>query len=585
MNNSNSSRGLGASAPPAIALTDILPLPPDQYWRWGIPSLILAVVTILLSALSLFWVGPRIIPNYKSMLKQSMDSLVQDPSVAPKIESPENSTAPSSESMSFGADRSKLLERSDELKRATLIAKRLMFHDPQDPMPKWSLAQLEMASQSNWVALASLSDEVSTSEERVRWMELANAARDRSMSEFKAASLLQGEFADRARLWLIRDQVDRLVALLPAGEIDLESLIQDCQVASFGTELQREARHVRGQIRVMQALAWESPADTDQRRRWLSEAQRELADAEILEESVSMWKAESVAIEEGAEQERIARQGMRSIMSRSARGERLSLLEVDAGFRAMLVVGSLAEATAFATSRLPDFSPDEKQRLRKTVAAGLLRTLVCKAYFGDSTYTRLSASKLFAMAVRVAPDSPSVAQLFSRLIKPMASDSILASAPIVRSVRDAAGTDQADAALSVLLEWLQQRVAGENDEGDGLAPELELLKNDSGLLIGSVPVISQLLTNATIDYPQARAMLSSLLEVNDRTPDLWLSRGLIAMQHGDYDTAIESFRSLEVLGVSNARVQQLLEEAQSRKAAEVSQQAAPSDAVDSDRSF
>ena len=50
-----------------------LPETKETYWRWGVPSLILAGVTLSSMALSYFFVDPNILSRYEAMVVDSQD--------------------------------------------------------------------------------------------------------------------------------------------------------------------------------------------------------------------------------------------------------------------------------------------------------------------------------------------------------------------------------------------------------------------------------------------------------------------------------------------------------------------------------
>jgi len=66
-----------------------LPETPQTYWRWGLPSLILAIVTILLVLASQFVIEPSIDHRYESLVHQSISSHRLDDLKIDQIGSPE----------------------------------------------------------------------------------------------------------------------------------------------------------------------------------------------------------------------------------------------------------------------------------------------------------------------------------------------------------------------------------------------------------------------------------------------------------------------------------------------------------------
>lgn len=61
-----------------MAPTRDLPETPQTYWRWGIPSLVLAIVTVSLLITSQFVIEPGILTRYENLVSEVRTQAVND---------------------------------------------------------------------------------------------------------------------------------------------------------------------------------------------------------------------------------------------------------------------------------------------------------------------------------------------------------------------------------------------------------------------------------------------------------------------------------------------------------------------------
>ncbi|MFM9064860.1 MAG: hypothetical protein ACKOOI_17745, partial [Pirellula sp.] len=147
-----------------------LPETPQTYWRWGLPSLILAIVTILLVLASQFVIEPSIDHRYESVVQQSISS-----------------------------------HRLEDLKIADLAAQRLMVRYPDQS--KYRRMHAEVNLEISNVANRMLSEMVKKDvPEYEQWANLSNATRNRARESIRSATRLQGVDGQWAKDWLVREE-------------------------------------------------------------------------------------------------------------------------------------------------------------------------------------------------------------------------------------------------------------------------------------------------------------------------------------------------------------------------------------------
>lgn len=147
-----------------------LPETPQTYWRWGLPSLILAIVTILLVLASQFIIEPSIDHRYESIVHQSISN-----------------------------------HRLEDLKRAELAAQRLMVRYPDQSKYRRMHAEvnLEISSLANRM-FSEIAQKDSAGFDQ--WTNLSNAARSRARESIRSATRLQGVDGQWAKNWLVREE-------------------------------------------------------------------------------------------------------------------------------------------------------------------------------------------------------------------------------------------------------------------------------------------------------------------------------------------------------------------------------------------
>ena len=137
-----------------------LPETQETYWRWGVPSLILAGLTLSSMALSYFFVEPNILSRYEAMVADSQDQEFE----------PELLANPSARTIQWFAS----------MRKAELAAERLMVHSPREARYRRMHAEVALEiDRTGKHILANISPDAS--EDGQRCKELVTASKNRAL--------------------------------------------------------------------------------------------------------------------------------------------------------------------------------------------------------------------------------------------------------------------------------------------------------------------------------------------------------------------------------------------------------------------
>jgi hypothetical protein len=162
------------------------------------------------------------------------------------------------------------------------------------------------------------------------------------------------------------------------------------------------------------------------------------------------------------------------------------------------------------------------------------------------------------MALQVAPDSPRV-QAFLRKLIDRESE-----IPAVARVLSEDTRDQVREPIFVMLDILSPKL------NDNVTPEQVASLGPAGLTSALGSVLLQSCREGSLDYEIAEQRLTMISEQLPNSPDVWMSKALIAVQSGEFPTALDALNRLKELTPGNARVEQLLRETQERASSMVS---------------
>ena len=420
------------------------------YWRKGIPSLVLAAVTVLLAGYSYWFVQPNIQQRYRDICDRNFRLLADDSGdlqgVNGGTDVEQDSQGAASEP---GSDqRRRLLEQTH------LCLRRLIIWDKSDDAVRFQLGRVSdlladwYLHRARAIPLKKLnSDELGT------LMARSHSERQKATDVMRAVQKLNGPFAVNASLWLANRQLIENPEL-PTAELDAiaervakiadrvansptpnsSQTVHSSQMApdthsSPGTHSSKmsktiDAKYLLGRVRVMQALTCRNEIATEKRLVLLQTADslfESVATSSI--ESLG-WAAEAKSAVDAAAAQELANKALQMFWS-SRDSASLSVESLAAVFRCLLVINSVQESQLFLAEHLKELSPIDQPQFRALTAAAALRHVVSMALqrkdFGDSgTLGGLDAAMpmaVMSMSIQLNPESLELLALLEKFAK------------------------------------------------------------------------------------------------------------------------------------------------------------------------
>ncbi|MFZ4468339.1 MAG: hypothetical protein ACOYOZ_03715, partial [Pirellula sp.] len=388
-------------------LSNDLPETQETYWRWGVPSLILAGLTLSSMALSYFFVEPNILSRYEAMVADSQDQEFKSELLA----------NPSARTIQWFAS----------MRKAALAAERLMVHSPREARYRRMHAEVALEiDRTGKQILAHISPDAS--EDGQRCKELVTASKNRALESIRSATRLEGPDAAWASVWILRDDLLKLRQSCRDDRMRVPSMIDrvgqlsnsldpaDIQEILGGLDIQsayraspsldvaeRKTRLESGIARLETSLSRSSPKDASSPGDLITKA----------------WLVEGLA---SVDPQRAIREAREAIVEYSQVMQRMSnewssevkIQAIDAFFRCLMVVSGIEEASATVLTRIEAIPPEDQQLLRHTVVASELRTLVSKSAFPKGVHGEILSGSVLRSMLRIGSDHPEVRDLLDR---------------------------------------------------------------------------------------------------------------------------------------------------------------------------
>jgi hypothetical protein len=578
---------LAASPNPTSArrFSPDLPESPETYWRWGFPSLILALVTILLGLASWLYMQPRIRGRYEAMVEHglSMEGEFRAFVKGPVGGSAKRGGGLVSEEASREAQeaRERWLKSGerliDGLRSAELAANRLTVQTPTQANPRLQSGRLALRLGETYGVMAEGLLGSEHEEKRQELRQRAFEARGRGVDAMRSATRLEGPARVLAELWILEDRVRGLAGRMTDDGVAVSQLEERFEEILRESDAPRDAYRLLGRVQLMRALELSSAEPLDDRVGKLELGVRNLqayldgvglqGGSEISQDFVAeVWLAEGLmsgSREAGLSRAKRAIQGRVSSMVDSGRNvSERGVEEVDALFRALMLIGSLEEASVVVASRLTEFSLVDQELLRTTVADSCLRAIASQRYFPQGGFAEMSTGALLSVAMRVSPGSTGVVSaLHSMVVESSGSD-------WQRWGGQTEGEGKDDGVRRV-LSWLRNAYKSARVESnvsmEGVKEEkLELTLADADLLVGGLPLVFRWLQTNAIETEGAREMVDRMLKAVPQSNDLLYARAMLAVRVEDYPAAVGDLKTLLERSPGNASVERTLLDLQER---------------------
>ncbi|MEI8211730.1 MAG: hypothetical protein WCI02_06250 [Planctomycetota bacterium] len=549
-----------------------LPESPETYWRWGLPSLVLAIITISLVLVSQFYTRPRILARYQRIVQRAMEgesTLGHWPSVSAAPSEFRTSRDRPNDHAIRGSEAS-LLREIGELRNAELASQRLVVEQPSNSDHRYAAARIAlMLSKSYW----NLSRLLSKADDETRMLTIeqsAMAARDRAEDAMRSALRYPGSGHLLAEKWTLTEQLNRMSLFTKGSVATIESMIRQVEGLCLQNPNDPEWFQLLGRSRVMLALNPMSEASKNQRIALIEQAERAFkksveTDVGVSEErdrddfGKQIWMAEAMAAMDAEQSSHLARE---SVLQRtppdSANGLGVSesVEDIDALFRALLLMGSPEEALKVFESRLDQFNVPERAVLQSLVASSSVRAAVLQTLIAKEKDRGLSGSRLARLVMRLAPLSSDARALLEAFVleTPVAGE--------IFALGGDAGEGE-DESLAIVFRWLRRERQMDKSEDSPLPSEIfpkdwASRPTDSNVLVGMVPLIFEWVGRNQISPRRGLELVDAMQLAIPENVDIVYARAMLAIQTRNYDRAIVDLRNLLDKIPGNSQLENLL---------------------------
>ncbi len=568
---------------PQIASTDRDKLL-AYYWRKGIPSIVLAVVTALLAGYSYWFVQPNIQQRYRNICDRNfqllgdncadLQSVSRGTGLEPELQG--GASAPGSD------ERRKLLEQTHLCLRRLIIwdksddAVRFQSGRVSDLLADWYLHRVRAIPLNELYG-----DELGSQLGRSR------SERQKAIEAMRAVQKLNGPSADQAVLWLANRQLVDNPELPPA---DLDAVaervgkIVDCKDSTSTTGASTMsnityATHLLRQVRVLHALSCRNELSIEKRLELLQAADS-LCQTVAANSIESLgWAAEAKRLVDMAAAQELANKALLLFWANRETAS-LSVESLSSVFQCLLVIQSVQEAQLFLSEQLKELSPIDQPRFRALTAAAALRHVVTMAFqqrdVSDAeTAGGLDAAKSMAamsLSVQLNPESFELLALLEKFVKAENHE------PIVVFLRRALGSEPGvennrsvpvavDPAMKSFLNAVNGLGAGAVDKSteDAL---VAAVKASPAYGVVASRLVMRLASSESVSIADAIRLLRRM---NLAAPDLlvaWSDRASLHLKNKQISDAIECYEFLIEKLPGNEQIVEALEAAKTQRARE-----------------
>lgn len=543
----------------------------EYYWRKGIPSIVLAIVTILLASYSYWIVQPNIQNRYNRIVETNMNEL--------GLAAEGTATNASLEVVSLGGKTGEdQTRRKQKLEETHLCLRRQIIWNNQDDLPRYrsglvsaALAQWYL-SEARRVALdpseskdasAKIRDSISRS----------RAERQKGTDAMRAALKINGPFSTRASLWMIQNQLSEKVELSTEEMSSLEQTVRDLRVGTRAQESsvwpqdKNELEALLTQLLVRSALspmnAWDVPARVVR----LNEVAALGSNDTNAIKSVAMirWIAQAKLATASVEAKQLAWNGTQTFWA--DRGDTpLSVDTIAAVFECMLIGGSVKEAQGFLADQLPGIPSFEQVELRFRTASACVRMLTAIAIL-SKTNESIDANKaqaVLSIAMQLQPESVEVLALIESLAKDSFGKGLFENL----SIAVEQGGEQG---LRKLLAVIKLELGGSNSQ-EGSTSSVERTNSilqEFGSVVKQQPylaiVVSKLAIRQTAQRVEnASGWIQVLNGVTAATPEIlvvWSDLANLYLSQSNYEQAIRCLEYLQSKLPDNQEIKDGIERA------------------------
>jgi hypothetical protein len=505
-----------------------LPETPETYFRWGLPSLVLGVVTISLIAISHWVVEPRITAQYQ----ETVLGAIQE------------------SDLSF-----------DQYRHAELAAQRLMVRDPlQARYRRWhaelcmKIAQVAGRKQ---IQCQKGPDQADLEKQKV-WGQLAANFQAKGVGSLRSATRLDGRDAQWARAWILREDFLKSRQRCANDDHRLDRWLGRMEEFTESSEW-IDPSFVNGTISIQQAYCMSPLIEPSKRdailKRGVDEIRTYLRKMNgnglnaLDELNALAWYAEGLASLEPEEANRTARDAilmhaskMQRLIEESSVSRRIEA--IDALFRCLILVSGVDEATNSVLSRIDQIPQQDQGLLRHVVVASLFRASVSAANYPSGCFGRIAIGGMLQSALRLGPDHPELLAVLDGYF----FDHRQGLAGLEHFLNATRPTSE-DRYLES-LKWMKKMIQNEpGNKAEFDAQKGSMRGWETQSTVGLMAYWIGATRRYRLEWNRIEPILNAMTEAQPSSGDLKLGRAILAAESGQLDRAIEE---LEIIRESNS---------------------------------
>jgi hypothetical protein len=515
-----------------------LPASASDYFRWGIPSVVLAVITTVLWTYSSLVVQPGLQEKYRRICDANLVSLGLI----------ETNGTPQGVKLELDAtERRALLDQTD------LCLRRLIVWDNSNAVARYQ-SGLVAAASSQWYS--EMATQVTGADVSTGYRAASGAAIGKAADAMRAAEKLGGEYGRFAATWLVSRELNAIASGGMRSEDGIEALHRlTSRLAGTASQdsMQASAAAVMAQAQLLLALHSHyrsfDEASIQRRRSVAAETVAVLGNLSTANVEQLGWRAEAEMLAGDDMAYATGRQVVSKFWDQAAI-DSASPDDIVAVYKSMLMVGDVMVAEAFMASRLKKLTPDQQGITRRLASGACLRLLVGR-YISErwEAPPKPTLGDLLALATEFHPQSHQVVELFSRMVE----------------------FDRSDALTSLLKQELSER------RGDRLSALVQMIASlESGAVAEARIYLESAIAADTTWATTISELSSSLVEAEVLTighgllifdwltearpsePLIWFSKAAFCAKHKEYDKSIATLEVLNSMLPGNSQIESFL---------------------------
>lgn len=439
------------------------------YWRKGIPSLVLAIVTLVLAGYSYWFVQPNIQQRYRDICARNFQLLEKS--------AEETKTAVSDDANSkWGSDESKTNDapsvegaesRRRLLEETSLCLRRLILWDKADDKLRFQSATV-FDSLADWYlfhARAIVLGEANQSDVGTLFQR-SRAERQKATEAMRVAQRLKGLYADQATLWLAHQ---RLVDNNELPTAEFNAIAEQVERLVEKDATNQQAKSLLRELLVCKALRWAHPMTVQEREDLLVRA-HSMPLTEPTPKTVDLaWAAEAAQVADGSAAQAIATRGLQAFWSASD-DEPHSIETLVAAFRCLVIVNSIKECQLFVSERLIQVPSIDQARFRSLASAACMRQIAFHTILSpNASPSNVASQTLLSMAIQLNPESEDILSMLESIAVPTRDELLSQQLKIVLGLTSGATvTPRIGQSIENGLKLFLEAVVGLGDNSDNL---------------------------------------------------------------------------------------------------------------------